>query len=69
MRAWRITWNGITGVYAARSRGRARYLVALVLDECWETPPAKAFREMTCRRAPELDEVAAKMEREGGIVQ
>lgn len=67
MKVWRITWKGITVLYAARSRGRARYLAALVLDEYWATPPSVSFAQMTCHRAPEVDFLAEASGLEGPV--
>jgi hypothetical protein len=68
LKAWEITWSSISGVYAAESRGRAKWLVARQLEESWSVPPHRAFREMQCRRAPEYDVQALCKGDEGAIV-
>ncbi len=68
MLAWRITCLGVAGVAVAEKRGRARYLVARSAVEMgYCSPVSTAFENMTCRRAPELDE-AARVHGRGGFI-
>lgn len=54
-KAYAITWNGMTGVYIAQNAGKAKYLAALAITDCWNRTVGQAFLEMKCRRAPEYD--------------
>jgi len=64
--AWACTWAGLPGVtayYKARSRGRARYLSALTIAECFGDTVGEALVRTRVLRAPLFDQCSTA---EGG---
>lgn len=67
LKAFEITWGGISGVFAAETAAKARALAARTINELWQTGFGRALRELRCRRAPYADRFAAARERAGSI--
>ena len=67
MKAFEITWKQIPkskGFYAAPTAGKAKYHAASILDDCsYVDSIGSAFRDLTCRRRPDLDVWASQFNR------
>ena len=57
-KAWAIEWDGVTGIYCAKTAGRAKTLAARTITDAWNMTMGQSYIEMRCRRAPEYDDRA-----------
>jgi len=67
LRAFMIVWSGITAYYAARSAGKAKMMAARTIKDAFSVDIGTALKEMSCKRASEMDDKAFAVGKESHI--